>query len=85
VDVLQQILQSSSDLSSIDAPTTRGWTALHYASAFGERETVVALLAAGADPTLRNIDGRTAREECCWAGGSASTKKDIMALLLVQE
>jgi len=36
------------------------WTALMFAAAEGQREVVQALLKAGANPSLRDIDGDTA-------------------------
>lgn len=49
----------------VDAPATGrgdGQTALQIAAAFGNREAVMALLAAGADPAKRDGRGRTAAE-----------------------
>ncbi|MDQ1734550.1 MAG: uncharacterized protein QOH56_801 [Pseudonocardiales bacterium] len=46
----------------IDARQRGGWTPLHAAVQNGDEESVQALLAAGADPSLANEDGATARD-----------------------
>jgi len=49
----------------IDAADESGYTPLMYAATidFGDTRAVKALLAAGADPNIRNGEGRTAREQ----------------------
>jgi len=36
-----------------------GWTPLHEASRYGHAEVITALLAAGADKTIKDKDGKT--------------------------
>lgn len=45
----------------------RGETALHHAIRTGEFEIARMLLAHGADPRIRDIDGK-ASYDCCWEG-----------------
>lgn len=45
----------------------RGETALHHAIRTGELEIARMLLAHGADPRIRDIDGK-ASYDCCWEG-----------------
>ena len=52
------------------------WTALMQAACFGHVECARALLAGGADRTLRRPDGKTALELAEWAG-----KAEVAALL----
>ncbi len=49
----------------VNATDQNGYTPLMYAATidFGDTETLKALLKAGADPFIRNHDGRTAREQ----------------------
>jgi ankyrin repeat protein len=54
-----------------------GWTALHYAVHRQRRELVVALLAVGADPNVKNNSGMTS----VWEGADWSTA-DILQLLI---
>jgi len=64
IQVAEWILkeEASEGLAVVDAC---GWTPLHLASAEGHREAVKWLLNAGADLTILDEDGKTARE---WAG-----------------
>lgn len=50
------------DRPALDCRTARGATALHLAARRGDRDCVQALLAVGLDPSLRDSDGRTARD-----------------------
>jgi hypothetical protein len=45
----------------------RGATALHHAILMGEFDIARILLANGADPHIKDIDGR-ASYDCCWEG-----------------
>ena len=54
-------------------------TALHYAVRMGARDTVAALLAAGADPDLQDIAGNTALAE---AVSSPKSGPDIVRALI---
>lgn len=47
---------------------TRGETPLHRAAAFGSEETIRMLLAAGADPTLRDMNGDSPLSWASWYG-----------------
>ena len=51
--------------ASINAQDDFGFTPLMYAATidFGSTELVKTLLRAGADPAIRNADGRNAREQ----------------------
>jgi ankyrin repeat protein len=55
-------LHGMSRASFVNAQDKCTYTALHYAAAFNRRETVVALLKAGADKTLKNCKGQTPAE-----------------------
>jgi ankyrin repeat protein len=57
--------------------STGGETALHYAVIYERRELVVALLAAGADPNVKDADGWTS----VWLGATFSAA-DILQLLM---
>jgi cytohesin len=48
--------------SLLDARNSRGATALHLAARHGEAACVLALLDAGLDPSIRDLDGRRARD-----------------------
>jgi hypothetical protein len=48
-------------------PGERGGTALHHAIRMGEFNIARILLANGADPYIKDMDGR-APYECCWEG-----------------
>ena len=43
----------------VDSQDDRGRTPLHHASWWGRVEVITALLAAGADKTIKNEDGKT--------------------------
>lgn len=59
-----------------DAEITRGWTALIWAAQRGHRETVALLLELGADATVRDQQGRSARD---WALAQGHTS--VVAML----
>ena len=62
----------------VDARDEQHWTPLHYAAAFGGApELVHYLLAAGADPSARDSEGRS----CLWAA-CATQNVDVAAALL---
>jgi ankyrin repeat protein len=61
VTVVRRFLQHLGGLALEDRDE-RGRTALHLASYGGGREVVRCLLLAGADPTIRDNEGRTPRE-----------------------
>ena len=48
--------------AKVDAADGEGRGALHMAAARGDRRTIEALLAAGANPLLRDLDGMTPRD-----------------------
>jgi ankyrin repeat protein len=54
----------------LDQRTSYGWTALHYAAEGAHDEAVCCLLMCGADPRIRNKEGKTPRgiaeEEDMW-------------------
>lgn len=66
--VVNRLLSAS--LANLDArePSALGWTPLHAACARGHRETAEVLLAAGADPTLRDGQSWTALEHAAYRG-----------------
>ena len=43
-------------------PLSDGWTPLHSTAAYGYRRSAEALLAAGAEPELKSVDGLTAAD-----------------------
>jgi ankyrin repeat protein len=61
-DVIPELARSGVDINAID---NAGFTPLMYAATidFGDTVTLTALLAAGADRTIRNGSGRTALEQ----------------------
>jgi len=58
-DIVRKLIAAGSD---VDAAQQGGWTALMAAAMHGDRGMVMALLAAGADPTRRSDDGKTAAD-----------------------
>ena len=50
------MIQAGAEVNLADK---RGWTPLHQASRHGQVEVIAALLAAGADKTIKDEDGRT--------------------------
>ena len=56
-DVLAYIIEKKCNLNAQDED---GWTALMYAVAAGSVENVQRLIAAGANPKIKNSDGDTA-------------------------
>ena len=61
----------------VSGQNMHGFTALHGATIYKRRELVVALLAAGADANVKNLDGETS----VWVGAYDSTA-DILQLLI---
>ena len=59
---LVPLLAKSMDHTLLDARTSRGATALHLAARRGEAACVAALLDAGLDASIRDSDGRSARD-----------------------
>jgi ankyrin repeat protein len=59
IGIVRDLISQNVD---IDVCEHDGWTALMYAAAKGNLDTIQVLLAAGADPLLRNRDEKTARE-----------------------
>ena len=53
---VKKLIQAGGDVNEQNGS---GWTPLHYASHYGHVEVISALLAAGADKTLKNKLGRT--------------------------
>ncbi|KAJ3085298.1 Peroxisomal NADH pyrophosphatase nudt12 [Quaeritorhiza haematococci] len=71
---------SSTNPHPFNTPNPRGWTPLHFAARFNHREVVKLLLERGADPQLRNDEGRTPGELAVrWGSG------DVLGLLGVKE
>lgn len=64
---LLQLVLSRSIPSVIDVPDYQGDTPLHYACAAHKLEHIRALLAAGADPSIRNNVGLTPVEVLAWS------------------
>jgi ankyrin repeat protein len=56
------------------------WTPLMNACYWANEEAVLALLKSGADPNIKNIDGRTALHEVC---RSPTKKEDVLAKIAV--
>lgn len=53
------LIARGKDVLELNAQNHNGYTALHLAAQHGHSEIVQLLLEAGADPTTRNIVGRT--------------------------
>jgi uncharacterized protein len=68
VTIIELLLKAG---AGVDAQGPAGWTALMQAAGNGHAEAVSALLAARADPTMRNTVGRTARDLARRAGHDA--------------
>ena len=66
-DVIPELANAGVDINAIDEA---GFTPLMYAATidFGDTATLRALLAAGADRTIRNASGRTARQQAQHVG-----------------
>lgn len=84
--VLRQLLLSQpagarGAAAALNARTLSGTTPLHLACAFNQPEAARVLLAAGADPELESLDGRTARSIACAYAGGASDAAAIHELL----
>jgi ankyrin repeat protein len=62
VDVLKVLLARGAGVNVLDR---FGYTPLHYAATidFGDADTATALLAAGADSSVKNKEGKTALEQ----------------------
>lgn len=60
--VVLKLLEMFKGKLELNAQDENGWTALHYASAYGKLDLVKALLAAGADPDIRDKKERTPLE-----------------------
>lgn len=58
LSAVRLILEKYGDINAVLDP--QGWTALHYAAAFGRDDIVENLLNNGADPNLRDCRGKTA-------------------------
>ena len=56
-----QDIQSAAQI--INRGNGRGYTPLHYAAMYGQVNAVKVLLAAGADPSIKNHEGRDAKAE----------------------
>jgi len=72
--IIDMLLKAESDINALDK---NQWTPLMNACYWANEEAVLALLEAGANSTLRNIDGRTALHEVCRS--PASSKGEILA------
>ena len=56
MEVVKTLIQAGGE---VNTQNQVGWTPLHLASWNGHVEVITALLAAGADKTLKDKDGRT--------------------------
>ena len=59
LDVVRELLKAGANVNAVDEDD---WTALHLASNNGHLDVVRELLRAGADPTLKNKEGKMARD-----------------------
>lgn len=59
VDVIELILSGGAD---VNAKQQQGWTAIHSAAMHGDLALLEKLLARGADPAVRNDDGKTPQD-----------------------
>jgi len=76
-DDISQFLQDRPDLAQASSPTNmEGFTALHAAARTGNHEAIAQLLEAEADPTVRDLNNRTALD---WA--IAEEHEDCVLLL----
>lgn len=60
-EVMVALIEAGADVNH-QSEATRGWTALHAAANTGDTETLRILLEAGADPSIKDDDGKTAAE-----------------------
>ncbi len=60
--LLRRLIEAGAELDHQEQ--TRGWSALIWAASLGRSDSVMILLAAGADASIRDHQGRTARD---WA------------------
>jgi ankyrin repeat protein len=55
-DLVEQLIQCGVD---VNHAAKNGWTALHWSACIDDSRSVTILLSAGADPGLRDDDGKT--------------------------
>ncbi|KAI4090093.1 MAG: hypothetical protein LQ339_008436 [Xanthoria mediterranea] len=79
LDILRHLLPPSSTTSplNINLPNTSGNTSLHWAALNGHLDAIKILIAAGADPAIRNFAGHDAVYEA-----ERSGKQDVVEWLL---
>jgi len=58
-EAVNAVIGAGGDPNEVDE---HGWTPLHSTAAYGYRRSADALLAAGADPELKSVDGLTAAD-----------------------
>ncbi|KAI9891887.1 MAG: hypothetical protein M1814_002272 [Vezdaea aestivalis] len=90
--LLAYIQSSPPDRSVIDQQNAAGSTPLHYAALNGKCDAVDLLLSAGADPNVKNKNGRTARNEAEMSASLADEEEgaeggrwDIVGRLALRE
>lgn len=83
--IVEVLLNKIDDLQVVSAVDTRkGRNALHCASFRAKKEGMELLLKKGSDPTLKDIDGKTALQLCHgeWAVQGSNTFEDAISLLI---
>ncbi len=66
--------------AKLDIQDNAGRTALHLASSYGKIEVVQYLVNAGADATIKDKDGKTAKDQACeWS--NKQHKEEIQRIL----
>ena len=77
LNIVEMLIKAGCDINETDK---NKWTPLMNACYWANQEACLALLKAGADPNIKNIDGRTALHEVC---RSPTKKEDVLANIAV--
>jgi len=77
LNIVEMLIKVGCDINETDK---NKWTPLMNACYWANQDAVLALLKAGADPNIKNVDGRTALHEVC---RSPTKKEDVLANIAV--
>lgn len=64
----EEVIAFIKEGANIDAQNNHGWTPLFLASMRRNEEIVEVLLANGADPNIKTVDGMTPLHTACYSG-----------------